>query len=59
MGLMLDSLQRALAQEIAKRGKDAPFARDLRAQIASIERQQRRAAGLEKPRENPVSFRGE
>jgi hypothetical protein len=47
MGLMLDSLQRALAQEIAKRGKDAPFARDLRAQISSIERQQRQAAGTD------------
>jgi len=59
MGLMLDSLQRALAQEIAKRGKDAPFARDLRAQISSIERQQRQVAGTEKYRGNPVSFRGE
>ena len=58
MNLMLDSLREALASVEAKYGKDAVSAPDLRAQIASLERQERQRNGTEKCRENPVSFRG-
>ncbi len=58
MGLMLESLREALASVEEKYGKDAVSAPDLRAQIASLERQARQRNGTEKPRENPVIFRG-